>query len=666
MSIPEGARQRAAGRPGVELRQHRRRRRGRAWLIAALVVVLVIVGIAGLAAVAYSELPLPSSSALPERTIVYYADGKTPMAYLGTDDRRVVSEDQMSDVVTQAAVAAGDQAFWSDSDSPITRSVVRAMEPSLVGSGITTRARAYATARRFEAKYSKRDILGFYLNLFGYGRGAVGVEAAAQSYFHRTVIRTAPADQQVTPAQAIALAAMLGRADPDPTASPAAAADARSEFDAIRQTMVALHYLDATAAAQLSYPADVSPPSTVDSNGATGLIVQHVLAELRQSPQFKDKPPGFIENGGFDIITTVDPRAQTAVQAAADPNQALSVLRGQPSTLADAAVMVQPGTGRVLAYYGNNIAGGADYAGWYYGADGLPVGYGAHAAGQTFAVYDMAAALKQGDSLQSRWSSPTGSKAFPAGPVVERGRAQCQPRCTLLQAANGSLVIPFFDLTLSLGAGSVLDLAQAAGLDDMWSQNGTGLTRQHLVGTGVVQKLTPQPFGVGLGIGQYPVTVLDQANVMATFAASGQRATVHFVQSVQQDGKPVYSEKFSRASIGLTPGQIGDLSRALSSGPLGQLGKIESASQSGAAQYTTAGRPSDAWMVGYSSSLAMAVWIGDRAGGPITVTGNALPESVPAAIYRAAMTQAHSSMGLAPKPFPAPGNTGAISPPGSI
>jgi membrane peptidoglycan carboxypeptidase len=663
MSNSDGALRADRGR-GREPRQHRRSRRRR-WLIAGLVVLLVIGGGAGLVVVAYSQLPLPSSISLPERTTVYYSDGKTVMAYLGTDDRRIVSEDQMVDAVTQAAVAAGDPNFWSDTDSPITRAVVRAMDPTLVGTGVFTRARAYATARKFNAKYTKQTILGFYLNLYGFGRGAMGVEAAAQSYFHRTVNRAAPADQQVTPAQAIALAAMLGKGDPDPLASPTAAADARSAFATIRQTMVSLHYLDSAAAAQLTYPGDVQPPSTVEATGATDLIVQHALAELRQSPQFANKPKGFIENGGFDIITTVNPLAQKAVQAAADPNQTSSVLNGQPATLAAAAVMVQPGTGRVLAYYGNNTAGGADYAGWYVDADGVPVGYGAHAPGPTFSVYDMAAALKQGDSLQSRWSAPTGSMTFPGGPVVERGRAQCQPRCTVTQAANGSLLIPFFGLTLSVGAANVLETAQQAGLDDMWGNDATP-GRQHLVGTGVVQKLTPQPFGAGLGIGQYPVTVLDQANAMATFAAGGERSTVHFVQSVLQDGKPVYTEKLSRSSLGLTLGQIGDLSHALSSGPLGQLGKIESANQAGTAQFTTSGKPSDAWMVGYSSSLAMAVWIGDKAGGPIAVAGSASPESVPAAIYRAAMTQAYQSLGLTPKPFPAPGNTGAVSPPGSI
>ena len=39
-----------------------------------------------------------------------------------------------------------------------------------------------------------------------------------------------------------------------------------------------------------------------------------------------------------------------------------------------------------------------------------------------------------------------------------------------------------------------------------------------------------------LGIGQYPITVMDHANGMATMAAGGLRAKAHFVQKVK-DGE---------------------------------------------------------------------------------------------------------------------------------
>jgi membrane peptidoglycan carboxypeptidase len=669
MSNPDGAPQPPAAGPSLELRQHRRRpRRYRTWLVVGSVLG-VLIGGGAVAAGLYQSVQLPDSVVLPERTVVYYSDGKTPMAYLGSQNRRLLGYDNMDDAVVHAAVAAGDPDFWSDSVSPISRAVVRAVDPALVGSGLTTRARAYATARKFEAKYSRQDILSFYLNTLTFGRGAYGIEAAAHTYFGKTANRAAPTAQQVSVAQAIALVDMIGSGSPDPIADANGIAAAKTAFDRTQRSMVALHYLDASTV--LAFPTDFAPLSTVDMMALpTGLVVQHALAELRQTPQFKDKPAGYIENGGFDIVTTVDARAQAAVQHAVT-----NTMGTQPKNLAAAAVIVEPKTGRVLAYYGGGSGVGADYAGWYYDADGVAVGYGEHAPGQTFEIYDMATALKEGVSLRSRWSSPTGSKEFPQagrikgqlGPVVELGQAQCQPRCTLVDASNGSLVIPFFDLTLNLGAANTLAVARDAGIDSMWTSVNGKQTRKDLRTADIPTTLVPNFFQTELGIGQYPVTVLDQANAMATFAAGGNRSSPHFVQAVLTGPATVYSESFGYVgSLGMTPGQIGDLSGALSSGPMGQLVGMASANKTGTAQYGADGRPSDAWMVGYTSSLASAVWIGDQAGGTIAVANSALPESVPAAIYRSAMTAAAKDMGLSAAPFPKPGNTGAISPPGSI
>ena len=45
-------------------------------------------------------------------------------------------------------------------------------------------------------------------------------------------------------------------------------------------------------------------------------------------------------------------------------------MAGQPTNLQAALVAVEPGTGRVLAYYGGDDGTGADYAGFYIDEDG--------------------------------------------------------------------------------------------------------------------------------------------------------------------------------------------------------------------------------------------------------------------------------------------------------
>jgi monofunctional biosynthetic peptidoglycan transglycosylase len=49
-------------------------------------------------------------------------------------------------------------------------------------------------ARRLEAELSKRRILELYLNVIEWGDGIYGVEAAAQTYFHKSAAALTPAE----------------------------------------------------------------------------------------------------------------------------------------------------------------------------------------------------------------------------------------------------------------------------------------------------------------------------------------------------------------------------------------------------------------------------------------------------------------------------------------
>jgi membrane peptidoglycan carboxypeptidase len=300
--------------------------------------------------------------------------------------------------------------------------------------------------------YPKQKILEFYLNEVPFGRGAYGIEAAAQAYFGKTARNTAPAAQQVTVAEAMVLAALVKQPEPnpadpvgqpgyDPARGGVAAANALMRWEYVRDGMVRLGYLSAAQAAATEFPHTVlTLDANVDQDGMnrpTGLVVDHVLSELRQSAPFKGEPADYVRNGGFRIVTTVDSRAQDAAQAAADLTRLTAPvnLRGQPADWQAALVAVEPGTGRVLAYYGGNSGTGADYAGWYTDANGDTVGYGQHPPGSSFKVYDLAEALRQGVSLTSIWDSPAvkefpadgRTNGSPAGPVRNSSTDPCQP-----------------------------------------------------------------------------------------------------------------------------------------------------------------------------------------------------------------------------------------------
>jgi len=533
--------------------------------------------------------------------------------------------------------------------STITQQYVR-IAADLQGLTYARKAREAMLAWKMDRKYSKEEILQFYLNTVPFGRGAYGIEAAAQAYFGKTARQSAPLADQVTVSEAMMLAGLVKQPEPDPAApvdhpgyDPArgglAAANAVNRWEYVRNGMVQLGYVTPAAAAALEFPHTVrsldasAPPDGM--NRPAGLVVRHVLSELRQSPPFRDQASDYIRNGGFRIVTTVDKRAQDAAEAAADVRRptAPAVVRGQSASWQAALVAVQPGTGRVLAYYGGNSGTGADFAGWYYDDVGEATGYGEHPPGSSFKVYALAEALRQRYSLWAPWDSPAvkefpasgRTKGSPAGPVRNSSSAKCQPDCMLWEAAVASLNVPFFDLTEKLGAGNVIDMAHRAGIDAMWTNLGGSPTprRVDLEGRSgkdlVVRSAAAGVegrFSTEVGIGQYGVTVLDHANGMATFAAGGKRAQAHFVREVTKDGARVYAEPLVQTDIGLTDEQVDELTWTLSQVPAAKLGNgWDAAGKTGTWEVSrNSAANAHTWMVGYTTQLAVAVWLGTADG----------------------------------------------------
>jgi membrane peptidoglycan carboxypeptidase len=280
-------------------------------------------------------------------------------------------------------------------------------------------------------------------------------------------------------------------------------------------------------------------------------------------------------------------------------------------------------------------------------------------------VYDLAEALRQRVSLWSRWDSPS-SKEFPAsgrtrgsraGPVRNASSARCQPRCTLWEAAVASLNVPFYALTERLGAANVIQMANRAGIDSMWTDGSarTPSTRVDLRGRSAPEVVAASAsvagstagagkFWTEVGIGQYGVTVLDHANGMATFAAGGKRAPAHFVREVTRHGDRVYAETVTQSDIGLTAGQVDELTWTLSQVTAARLSNgWDAAGKTGtwqAANSTT--RNAHTWMVGYTRRLAVAVWLGTTDGKAlVTREGkvNVFGSSHPATIWRQFMVE---------------------------
>jgi membrane peptidoglycan carboxypeptidase len=618
----------------------------------------------------YSSINLPDVLKLPDASTVYYSDGTTVMARLGVRNQVLVDPTTLPSYVKSSVVAAEDTEFWNGSLTKVSRTVIRLIS-EVDGDSVPAKARIAVLTWKLEDNWSKDKILDFYLNTAPFGRGAYGIEAAAKAFVGKSA-------KDLELSEAMVLAGMLKQPDGlfDPTEN---RTNAEARLRVVRDSMITMGVLDQTTAATVGLPTSFvkfDPASlATELDRPTGLVATHVLAELAAAPAFKGKSWADLRDGGYRIVTTLDQRAQALLERTADETVARSVMNGQAENLQAAAVVIEPGTGRVLAYFGGHSGSGADFAGWYFDEAGDASGFGAHPAGATFQAYALGAALKNGISVRSMWNARSPME-FPEadrvtgklGPV--RNTGTCPTRastCSLADSTMASLNTPYYALTLRIGAAEVIDMAKSAGIDFMWAitdeASGSRLRVDLRSTTG--KDLVPSRFSTEVGLGQFPVTVIDQANAMATFAAKGKRAQTHFVKEVSLDGTVVHAERPDPdgATVALSADQLADLTWAMSRTAAGKVTGIASATKTG--QWQVGDSPTDsahAWIVGFTPHLGIAVWVGnkaeekaiaDKAGKPVTGA------TLPAAIYRAFVAGAYPALKLdkAVK-FPAPKYTG--------
>jgi membrane peptidoglycan carboxypeptidase len=384
-------------------------------IVVAVALMLSGGGVLGGAAF-FDSVQISEELTLPETTKILYSDG-TELARLGEHTRYELPYERIGENVKIAIVASEDQSFWTN-DGIDFGGVMRAAWNNFTGGytqGASTITQQYARlafelegvtyqrklreavlAWKMTKDMTKEQILAGYLNSVSFGRGANGVEAAAKAFFgkERTVDNTAPPEQQLTLAEAMVLVAMVKQPYPDPDdpeghpgydpkASPAAEANARSRFDYVKGQLLQTGKITAEEASQLTFPETVQEPSDEGNGmeGPGGLVVNQVLSELTHtpgSPFYQAKDWTFIKQGGYRIYTTLS----SSVQAAAI-NAVYDTMAGQPDPLQPALVAIQPGTGRVLAYYGGNSGIGVDYAGTYVDEFGEVQG-SAHPPGSSF------------------------------------------------------------------------------------------------------------------------------------------------------------------------------------------------------------------------------------------------------------------------------------------
>lgn len=197
---------------------------------------------------------------------------------------------------------------------------------------IQRKAREAVLALEFERRFSKSDILEFYLNRVYFGEGAYGIQSASKVYFNKDA-------GELTLAEGALLAALLQSPSvTDPYINPEAAKRRR---DVVLEKMYEQEYIHSIQKieAQLT-PIELDNTAILENYDS--YFIDYVMDEAITAVG-NDK----IFKGGLKIYTTLEPEIQSKAEQICARNELF------PGEQVEAAVvMVENGTGAIKALVG--------------------------------------------------------------------------------------------------------------------------------------------------------------------------------------------------------------------------------------------------------------------------------------------------------------------------
>jgi len=471
--------------------------------IAGVVGALVLVGTFYVAYRA-TDIPNPNSAYQAQTTNVYYAGGKAKIGRFATQNRESIPLADVPKVMQDAVVAAEDRSFWTNNGID-PKGIIRAAFSNAKGGatqGASTITQQYVkilyltqqrTLKRkvkeaflslkIQQKQSKSEILEGYLNTIYFGRGAYGVQAAANAYFG------IPA-KQLNASQSAMLAAVLNSPNYlSPDRSDASREALLNRYDYVVGGMRSMGSISAGDAAEIADRLPpIKKPTTSDLyGGQRGFMLDLVKKELVRLG-FDEQE---IEAGGLRVTTTFTKKAMDAAKNA--------VLQERPAGFSDkqlhvGVASVDVATGGLLGFYG-----GQDYLqsqiNWAAAQD---------SPGSAFKPFAVAAGIKDGFSLKdtfqgnSPYTFPDGSKVVNEG---EGGGTDYGAKVSLTTATQKSINTAFIDMTQAMDNGpkKIRDMAVAMGLPDKPALEANA----------------------GISLGSAPQSPIDMANAYSTIADGG-------------------------------------------------------------------------------------------------------------------------------------------------
>ncbi|MEW1888863.1 transglycosylase domain-containing protein [Streptomyces sp. NPDC085659] len=562
----------------------------------------------GAFAVLYMMVDVPEGNPKMElqANVYKYADGSL-LARTGEVNREIVSLAEVPKEVQDTFVAAENKSFYKDHGVDF-KGTARGLLNTLSGKGkqggstitqqyvknyyldqqqtVTRKLKELVISLKLDQKKSKKEILAGYINTSYYGRGAWGIQAAAQAYYGVDA-------KDLNVSQGAYLAALLQAPSQYDwaVAGPNGKRLVKARWAYTLDNMVEEGWLDSAKRQKQTFPVPREPKPLNGTAGQKGYIVQAAReAVIKQAGITEDQ----FDRGGWTITVNIDKKKQKQLEKSVEAkllDKLDTKKRKLDKDIQAGAASVDPKTGAVLALYGGR--GQSEH--WISNA-----GRRDYQPASTFKPVILASALDNESKTQDdeKITANTRYDGTSKRPVVGGDRYFAPEneddhnygQITVQTAMNASVNSVFAQMGVDVGMDKVLATAGKLGMN--------------------VKDLEAAP---AMTLGSMGASPLEMAGVYATLDNHGKQVTPQIVKTAVHQGdapldlpeaigEQVISRQAADSVTSVLTGVVDDGTAR------GSVRNAEGLSDKDIAGKTgTSDDNKSAWFTGYTSNLVTSV-----------------------------------------------------------
>jgi len=595
-------------------------------------VLLVFIGLVGL--FVYCVKDLPSAETFNQRktvesTKIYDRTG-TVLLYdvHGEEKRTIIPFAEIPQNLKNATIVIEDSNFYhhfgldfkgiaraflkdlrgqsaSQGGSTITQQLVKLtiLNPEKT---LARKIKEAILAIEMELKYSKEEILNFYLNQISYGSNAYGAEAAAQTFFNKNA-------KDLTLAECALLAA-LPQAPSYYSPFGSHTDDLKTRQEYILERMLKFSYINQEQYEQAKQ--EKLSFSAIKGKFPAPHFVMYIKEYLEEK-YGKD----YVEQAGLKVYTTLDWDLQQLAETTVADGVEKNIKKYNSNNAA--LVAIDPKTGQILAMVGSkNYWAQPSPTGCTPGKNCLfepnvNVTIRPRQPGSSFKPYAYATAFEKGFTPDTiLFDLPTEFSVYTdICPITNIDYSDRNPLCyhpqnydrkfrgplTMRQAIAQSLNVPSVQVLYLAGVNETINTAQDMGIETLKDRS---------------------RYGLSLVLGGGDVKLLEHTAAFSVFANEGIKNPTTAILKIE-DSKGEVLEQYAPKQTKIIEPQIARLissvlSDELNRSPIfGSKSKLYIEGLPVAAKTGTTQEYKDGWTMGYTPSLTVGVWAGNNDSTPM-------------------------------------------------